>query len=46
MKTHPVAADDARLKRIANKHGLETSYVVGRFPTPGFAQFVWGGLVF
>ena len=46
VKTHPVAADDARLKRIVNKHGLETAFVIGRFPTPGFAQFVWGGLLF
>ncbi|MBM3129759.1 MAG: ATP-binding protein [Chloroflexi bacterium] len=46
VKTHPVAADAARLKRIADKHGLKNGYVIGRFPTPGFTEFVWGGLVF
>lgn len=25
---------------------LDQGYLVSRFPTPGFADFVWGGLIF
>jgi predicted AAA+ superfamily ATPase len=46
VKVHPVQTDDAKLKRIAEKVGIGESWLVGRMPTPGFDQFVWGGLIF
>ena len=46
VKYHPVAADDQKLKRIAQKNGLSKSWVVGRYATPGFADFLWGGSIF
>jgi predicted AAA+ superfamily ATPase len=45
-KVHPVQSDELKLKRIAAKHSLEESWLVGRSPTPGFDQFIWGGLIF
>jgi len=46
VKYHPVTADDQKLKRIAQKHGLAHAWVIGRHPTPGFLDFVWGGSIF
>jgi uncharacterized protein len=46
VKFHPLAADDQRLKRIAQKNGLAHSWIVGRYPTPGFSDFLWGGMIF
>jgi len=46
VKYHPVAADDQKLKRIARKNSLTQFWVVGRYPTPGFEDFLWGGLIF
>jgi uncharacterized protein len=45
-KVHPVQSDELKLKRIAEKHSLEESWLVGRLPTPGFDQFIWGGSIF
>jgi hypothetical protein len=45
VKYHPVATDDQKLKRIAQKNGLSQSWVVGRYPTPGFEDFLWGGSI-
>ncbi len=45
-KYHPTAADDQKLKRIAKKQGLATAWIIGRYPTPGFEDFLWGGLIF
>lgn len=45
-KYHPILSDDQKLKRISNKNGLSESYVIGKYPTPGFQDFIWGGLVF
>ena len=46
VKYNPVAADAQKLKRIAQKNGLSKSWVVGRYYTPGFADFLWGGSIF
>lgn len=45
-KYHPVAVDDKKLKRIAQKNVLLKSWLVGRYPTPGFEDFLWGGSIF
>lgn len=46
VKYHPLETDAKRLDRIARKNGLPGSWLVGRYPTPGFENFVWGGLIF
>jgi hypothetical protein len=46
VKYHPIETDDQKLKRIARKKGLSQSWVVGRYATPGFEDFIWGGLIF
>lgn len=46
VKYHPIATDDQKLKRIAQKNGLSQSWVVGRYATPGFEDFLWGGSIF
>ena len=46
VKYHPLATDDQRVKRIAQKNGFADSWVIGRYPTPGFDNFLWGGLFF
>lgn len=46
VKTHPLAADLQKTRRIAASHNLAQAYLVGRFSTPGFSDFIWGGLIF
>ena len=46
VKYHPVPADAAKLARTANSESLEHAWLVGRYPSPGFTEFIWGGLVF
>ena len=46
VKYHPVVTDDQKLKRITQKNGLAQSWVVGRYATPGFEDFLWGGSIF
>lgn len=46
VKYHPIAADDHRMKRIAQKNGLSNSLIVVRYAIPGFKDFLWGGLIF
>ncbi|WP_343414734.1 hypothetical protein [Candidatus Amarolinea dominans] len=36
-------ADKQKLERIAVAHNLGPAYVIGRLPTPGFTDFLWGG---
>ena len=45
-KYHPVESDDRRVKQLARKTGLSQAWVVGRSPTPGFTDFLWGGEIF
>lgn len=46
VKYHPVATDYQKLKRIAEKNGLTKSWLIGRYPAPGFEDFLWGGSLF
>jgi predicted AAA+ superfamily ATPase len=46
VKYHPIATDAQKLIRIAHKNNLSSSWVVGRYPSPGFEDFLWGGLIF
>ncbi|MHC1773065.1 MAG: ATP-binding protein [Flexilinea sp.] len=46
VKYHPVSADNQKLKQIAQTNGLQYSRIIGRFPTPRFEDFLWGGLIF
>jgi predicted AAA+ superfamily ATPase len=46
VKYHPLAVDQLRVQRIADRNGLDSSWLVGRHPTPGFEDFLWGGLIF
>lgn len=45
-KLQPVAADEQKLIRIARQNNLACSWIVGRHPTAGFKDFLWGGLIF
>jgi hypothetical protein len=45
VKYHPVETDDKKLKRIAQKNKLSQSWIVGRYATPGFENFLWGGSI-
>jgi predicted AAA+ superfamily ATPase len=46
VKYHPTLADNQKLKRLAARHGFAESWLVGKYPAPGFPDFVWGGLVY
>lgn len=46
VKYHPIQSDNQKLKRIAAKHGLNEAWLVGKYPTPGFSDFIWGGAIF
>ena len=46
VKTHPLATDLQKLRRLATSHNLPQAHLVGRFPTPSFNDFIWGGLIF
>ncbi len=46
VKYHPTLADNQKLKRLAARHGFAESWLVGKYPAPGFPDFVWGGLIF
>ncbi len=46
VKYHPIQADDLKLKRLSIRYGLAESWLVGRYPSPGFRNFIWGGSIF
>jgi predicted AAA+ superfamily ATPase len=46
VKVHPILAEAQKLKRITTGYPLRAAHLVGRFPTPGFSDFIWGGQVF
>ena len=46
VKYHPIQSDNQKLKRIAAKHDLGKSWLVGKYSTPGFSDFIWGGSIF
>ena len=45
-KYHPLRTDQDRLDRIAKRHDFAEAWLVGRYPTPGYGRFLWGGLIF
>lgn len=46
VKYHPVEPDEKKLQKIAKKYNFNNCWIVGRYPTPGFEKFVWGGSIF
>jgi predicted AAA+ superfamily ATPase len=46
VKYHPVLADDQKLKRISTKYPFVESWLIGKYPSPGFSEFVWAGSIF
>jgi uncharacterized protein len=46
VKLTPLENDLRKVARFAQKLDLRESWIVGKEPTPGFLNFVWGGLVF
>ena len=46
VKYHPVLSDDQKLKRVAAKYPFTESWLVGKYPAPGFQDFIWGGQIF
>jgi predicted AAA+ superfamily ATPase len=42
-KYHPILSDDQKLRRISSKYGLSQAWLVGKYPVPGYTQFIWGG---
>lgn len=46
VKYHPVETDEKKLQKIAKKYKINNYWIVGRYPTPGFEKFVWGGSIF
>jgi len=45
VKYHPTAMDDHKLRKIAKNNNLSESWIVGKYPTPGFENFIWGGSI-
>jgi predicted AAA+ superfamily ATPase len=46
VKYHPIYSDDKKLKWIASKYPFSESWLVGKYPAPGFQDFVWAGFIF
>jgi predicted AAA+ superfamily ATPase len=46
VKTHPLPADLQKARRIAEANGIRETCLIARFPTPGFSDFIWAGLIF
>lgn len=46
VKYHPILSDDQKLKRISKKYSFSESWLVGKYPAPGFQDFIWAGLLF
>jgi len=46
VKYHPDLADNQKLKYLASRHSFTESWLVGRYPAPGFPDFVWVGIIF
>ena len=46
VKVHPVESDHQKLKRVALRNHINQSWLVGRYPTPDFDDFLWGGSIF
>lgn len=46
VKYHPTLADQKKLSRISEKHGIKENWLVGKYATPDFKNFLWGGMIF
>lgn len=46
VKYHPTVHDKQKLERLAGKHRLAHDWLIGKYPTPGFDDFLWGGLIY
>ncbi len=46
VKYHPTMQDGQKLRRLAEKHKFAQNWLVGKYPTPGFDDFLWGGLIY
>lgn len=46
VKYHPILSDDQKLKRLAVRYGISESWLIGKYPAPGFQDFLWSGLIF
>jgi len=44
-KIHPTLMDDIKLKKIAQKNAINKSWLVGKYPSPGYGDFIWGGAI-
>lgn len=45
-KIHPIISDEQRLNRLAGANSLNQAWLVGRYSTAGFDNFIWGGSIF
>lgn len=46
VKYHPTSSDYDKLSRIAEKHHIQQKWIIGKYATPGWQDFIWGGLIF
>lgn len=46
VKYHPTSSDGQKLNRIAEKNGIVRKWIIGKFPTPGYDEFLWGGMIY
>ena len=44
-KHTPLEGDVRKLERICRDYDIQTSWLIGSQPAPGFAEFVWGGSI-
>lgn len=43
IKERPGPVDIKSLQRLAHLAGIERSMLIGRYPVPGFDEYIWGG---
>lgn len=46
VKYHPTSSDYDKLSRIAEKHHIQQKWIIGKYATPAWQDFIWGGLIF
>jgi hypothetical protein len=46
VKVNPLPGDLQKLRRLTARHALPQAHLIGRFPSPGFSEFLWGELIF
>jgi len=45
VKLHPVEKDKHTLFRNSEKNEIKSSFIIGKNPSPGFNDFIWGGSI-